>query len=193
MRTTAVIRNVTAALAVLAAVSHAHAISISGEIQFQGNALLDGPIGTADAIIGYSGSGPTGKPTVLGGSTTGSYAGVTGGTEVTWSTFVFNPPAASVAPLWSFSHSGANYWFDATSVTVITQNSLFLNIVGTGMAHITGYDATPGSWQITVVGGTANFVFGAYTTAPVPDGGLVGGFLAAGLSGLWLLRRKFSV
>jgi hypothetical protein len=86
-----------------------------------------------------------------------------------------------------------HYSFEATSVTVLTQNSTFLNIAGSGIAYIDGFEATPGSWQIAINSGRAAFTFGAYTSASIPDGGIAAGMLAASLSGLWILRRKLSV
>jgi|GEM_PF-4890974 hypothetical protein len=189
------LRKIVVAAVIFVATWQVNAAFISGELQFQGHVVLDGPVGEADQIISYSGPGPNGKPTVLGGSTSGDYASVLGGTEVTWSPFVFNPADASVSPLWSFTFNGLNYWFNATSVSVVTQNDTFLNIVGNGVAYIDGFEATAGSWQLTVTGGTANFAFGAYSSAAgsVPDTGMAAGMLLTSLSGLWFLRRKLSV
>src|SRR5579859_879896 len=104
----------------------AHAIAISGSIQFVGTATMDAG---QTAFISYTGPGGIGAaPIVLAGSETGSYGAVPDGTSAIWSGFTFNPPAASVTPLWMFSVNSTIYSFDATSMVVTHPNGTTLNI-----------------------------------------------------------------
>ena len=145
--------------------------SITGSIQFVGGATLNGPIATATAYTAFFGPGGTGTlPQVLGGSQSGDYAGVPTGTLTTITPFSFNPSGAPVMPLWTFTVGATTYSFDATSITVDFQSSAFLNIEGTGVAHITGFSDTPGTWSFTDtgLGATPVFTFGGATTV-VPE------------------------
>jgi len=148
---------------------------INGQIQFNGGATLDtGNLATATAFTSIFGpGGPSTMPQVLGGGTqTLDYSSVPDGTPVNFSTFSFS--AASVTPLWSFAVGTTAYSFDATSVTVAFQSSYFLDITGTGVAHITGFNDTTGVWEVTDTGagGTPVFTFGAATDLsgnPTPE------------------------
>jgi len=149
---------------------------ITGDIQFNGGATLNtGNLATATAFTSIFGpGGPSTMPQVLGGGTqTGAYAGVPDATPVSFSTFSF-ASSGSVTPLWSFMVGATSYSFDATSVTVAFQDSQFLDITGTGTAHITGFNDTSGVWEVTDtgVGGVPVFTFGAATDLsgnPAPE------------------------
>ncbi len=149
---------------------------ITGDIQFNGGATLDtGDLATATSFTSIFGpGGPSTMPQVLGGGTqTVDYSTVPDGTLVNFSTFSF-AVNAPVTPLWSFTVGGTSYSFDATSVTVAYQSSFFLDIVGTGTAHITGFNDTSGVWEVTDTGagGTPVFTFGAATDLagnPTPE------------------------
>jgi hypothetical protein len=114
---------------------------INGNLSFVSGFLTfdTSNIGTARSILSYS--------NVVAGTGTGAYGGVSNAV-FTWTPFTFNPPAASVKPLWTYTTNGVTYSFDATSVSLIFQNSGFLNLRGTGVAHITGYLDTPGTWTL---------------------------------------------
>jgi hypothetical protein len=111
---------------------------INGAIYFAGSYAVNGPLTNATAITNFSNVSITAQG--------GVYTNPPFGTPVSYRPFTFNPPAALVAPLWSFTNGGVIYSFDATSMTVVTQSSTFLAIQGTGIAHITGYADTPGTW-----------------------------------------------
>jgi hypothetical protein len=175
------------AMAVVGAtVFTARAIPVTGGISFTGSATIDSSsLSNATAFTGIS-------AVVLGGSQTGSYASVDPGTVTTWTPFTFS--VSSVTPLWTFTVGSIVYSFDATTVTVVTQDSMFLNIVGEGLARITGMDDTVGTWSITATGGTSTFIFGAESVTPpespgVPDSGVTAILLGMALSGLALLRK----
>jgi hypothetical protein len=129
---------------------------------------------------------------------TGVYSGVPTLTSVTFNGFQFNPPVASVTPLWTFTVGGVTYTFDATSVSDSYNATLNeWDIGGSGMVMATGYDTTPGTWNVNLSQSGASIVFdsSAASTASiaVPDGGstlllLGGGFIC--VAGLARRKRK---
>jgi hypothetical protein len=124
---------------------------------------------------------------------TGSYATVPLNTPVTFNGFVFNPPAASVTPLWTFTIGSTVYSFDATSVTSTYDSSLRQwDIGGSGLAMITGFTTTPGQWNVNLSQTGDSFVFDASeaSVATVGDGGSVLTLLGAGFIGLAVIGRK---
>ena len=166
-----------------------NAIPITGSIEFSGTATVDSGI---TGFVGYSdaNSDPFSAPVVNSG--TGSYLGVAAGTAATWTPFTFAPPAASISPLWDMTYNGVNYSFAATTMTVLDASAADVKIVGTGIAHITGFDDTVGTWEVDASNpqGGLTFSFGASTS--VPDGGTTVLMLGAGLSLVAMLRRKLT-
>lgn len=161
-----------------------HAAPISGDIGFTGNVSFDAPIGTATEITGYS------LVFVTGGSQSGSYSAVPDYTWADWTPFVFNPPAASVIPLWTFTLGGITYSFDATSIVVQKQIENELLLTGTGVASITGYDNTPGTWTFNAGGPGTLFSFTAGTSVRAPDGGATIALLGLGLVAMSFLQTR---
>jgi len=167
------------------------AIPISGTIQFVGTATMNASQ-TAFVSFGNPIGGGSG-PWVQAGSQSGDYAAVAGGTTASWTPFTFNPPAASVTPLWMFTIGTTTYSFDAISMTVTHPNATTVNISGSGIAHITGLADTLGNWTVTATGSGVDFTFGAFTgSGPggVADGGTTVLLLGTALSGVALLRKK---
>ena len=147
---------------------------INGDISFVGGATLDAALGSATKFTSIFGPGGAGLPQVLGGSQTGDYAGVAAGTQATFPVFTFIPSPGSSFPLWSFTFGGSSYSFQADSITFVYQNSMFLDIAGTGTASITGFTDTTGTWSIVDTGQSSSpvFTFGAATQVngpPVPE------------------------
>ena len=136
----------------LAATARAGLPSIEGSVSFQGIPVLNGPVSSATAITNFSSA-------AVAAGAPGSYAGL-GGLVAVWSPFVFSPALAPVAPLWSFSTNGLAYSFDATSILLDLQFSGFINLHGSGIAHLTGYADTPGTWSmgISQIGSSVAFV-----------------------------------
>jgi hypothetical protein len=169
----------------------AQAIPIGGTIQFVGSATMNASQ-TAFISFGNPIGGGLG-PWVQAGSQTGSYAGVAAGTTTIWTPFTFNPPAASVTPLWMFTIGTTTYSFDATSMVVTHPNATTVNITGAGIAHITGFADTIGTWTVTATGSGVNFTFGASSGSgpgAVADGGTTVLLLGIALSGVALLRKR---
>jgi hypothetical protein len=176
----------------------AQAQIFTGSISFTGGATVDQAVPNATTITSFFG-----PPAVLGGSQTGAYASVPGGTTANFTAPIsFNPLNTLTQPLWSFTVGAVNYSFVITSVTTDQQVTLptgggFLNIAGGGIGHITGYSDTPEVWSITGTttgtGGTGSLTFtmGDSVTA-VPEPGVFGFLLIGGLllAGRMLINRR---
>jgi hypothetical protein len=117
---------------------------INGSISFFGTPVLNGSLASATAFTGFP------HIVVLNGSESGVYTNLPDGTAASWTPFTFNPPATSVIPLWAITNGGVIYSFDATSVALTVQNSSVLSAQGTGIAHVTGFADTPGTWSFLV-------------------------------------------
>ena len=172
-------------------------------------AFLDGPSAQANFItgsIGFGASGVTIDSVNLSTATTfsvanpftttesGTYASVPLETSVTFNGFTFNPPAASVDPLWTFDIGTTAYSFDATSVTS-SYNSILRqwDIGGKGIAMVTGFSDTPGEWNVNLSQTGASFVFDASEGSlppSVPDGGSTVAMLGGAVLGLAAFSRK---
>lgn len=172
------------ALTLVVAVT-AKAVPINGEITFTGGTIVLGDAGGAtvtDATAATQIKGYTGTQSV--NTTSGDYVGATG--TVTFSTFHFTAPG--VLPLWTLSVGPTTYSFDATSIVNNTTLSNFLNLSGSGVAHITGLESTIGVWSLTATTTSTTFTFGSSTS--VPDGGTTALLLGASLLGLGLAARR---
>ena len=87
-------------------------------------------------------------------------------TLVTFNGFTFNPAVASITPLWTFTYDGLTYSYDATSVVADFNASLDeWDIGGSGMAMITGFTSTPGTWTVNLSQTDASFAFDATSGA----------------------------
>jgi len=171
-------------------------IGITGEVDMNGTVTLNvGDLSTAVAALGFSGV----QVGAQAGNATGSFAG-TANDNVTWHAFAFSGGSAN--PLWTYSDAGTGwtYSFQLLNDAVTLQNSINLNISGTGILSITGgssnFAPTTGSWAFSInnSGGQThpdfNFTFANSQTAVVPDGGATVMLLGAALSALGLFRKK---
>ncbi|HHY87004.1 MAG TPA: PEP-CTERM sorting domain-containing protein [Verrucomicrobia bacterium] len=68
-------------------------------------------------------------------------------------------------------------------------NCLFLNIEGTGIAYITGFEPTPGTWTITQTGTGPVFTFGSSMVIPEPSSATL---LVCLGSLVWFVRRRIA-
>jgi hypothetical protein len=84
-----------------------------------------------------------------------------------------------------------NFSFDLLTVSISTQSSVFLNLQGTGLFHLTGFDNTPGvfSFTVTQIGATLSFAAaeGVVSTVPEPGSMIL---LGTGLMGLGASVRR---
>lgn len=154
------LRSIGAALLIFAFGRLAWADPISGSIGFAGEFSTDNNADFTQATAFTAISANT-------FSASGTYAGIPTFTPVTFSPFVFT--AGSVTPLWNVG--GGTYTFDASIVEVVTTQST-ITAHGTGTAFVTGYDPTPGFWNLAGSGSGLSLTFAAGTTVPasVPDG-----------------------
>lgn len=143
--------------------------------------------GSVTAFVGFSAPSPLvgTEPVVKAGSQSGDYGAIPDATVATWTPFTFAPGPASISPLWNLNYNGINYSFAATSMIVNSATPALVDIEGAGIAHITGYDDTLGTWTVrsTPDSGSLSFSFDASTTASgaaVPDGGTT--FLLLGMA-----------
>jgi hypothetical protein len=171
---------------------------------------IAGPNARANSItgsIGFGASGVTVDSPNLATATdfevahpftsteSGTYSTVPMFTPVTFTGFQFNPPAAGVTPLWTFDVGLDVYSFDATSLQSFYNSSLEeWDIGGRGVATVTGFSATEGTWNVNLSQSGASFVFdsSAAPNSPVPDGGSTVTLLGSALMGLCAFSRKFS-
>ncbi len=125
---------------------------INGSISFTGNTSLNGSTVSATAVNSFT------NITVVVG-TNGIYAPLKNSHAASWLPFTFNPASIPVSPLWTCTSNGITYSFDASSMTVVFSSSNFLDLQGTGIAHVTGYADTPGFWTLAVqsIGASVNF------------------------------------
>jgi hypothetical protein len=125
---------------------------------------------------------------------TGSYATVPLYTPVEFNGFVFHPPVASITPLWTFDIGATVYSFDATSDSSFFNSDLDeWDIGGSGIAMVTGYAPTEGTWNVNLSQSGASFVFDSSEAASgvaVADGGSTVACLGGAFIGLSMLRRK---
>jgi hypothetical protein len=169
---------------------------------------LAGPSAKANEISGSIGFGSLGV-SIVGASLatatsftvtdpfitteTGVYSGAPLLTPIVFNGFQFSPPVASVTPLWSFNVGVVNYSFDATSMSSFYDASLRQwDIGGSGLAMVTGYSATPGTWNVNLSQSGASIVFDSSAAAipGVPDGGSTLLLLGGGFIGLAKFGRK---
>jgi hypothetical protein len=162
--------------------------------------------GTITGSIGFGSQGTAITGTDLGSATsftpidpfitgeTGSYSGVTPSLgTLLFPGFNLNPPPASVQTLWSFQADGLTYSYDATTVIATFNNSLNeWDIGGDGIASISGYTSTAGTWNINLSQSGASVVFDSSAAImPTPEGSTLA-LMTAGLVGLaGLARDKF--
>lgn len=125
-------------------------------------------------------------------SKVGSYSGVTPtpGT-LSFPGFNLNPPPSSVQTLWSFQADGLTYSYDATSVIAMFNSSLDeWDIGGDGIAMITGYSPTDGTWNINLSQSGNAIVFDSSAAVnPLPESSTLG-LMTAGLIGLAGMARS---
>lgn len=159
-RVSAVLMTVACVLAGFGAQGAGQLPYINGSISFTGNAGMDATISSATKFTNFAN-------VIAVAATNGSYAPLGNGAPATWTPFVFDPSTMPVTPLWTCSSNGVTYSFDATSMAVVFSSSNFLDIQGTGIAHITGYADTPGTWTIGVQQIGASVSFSA-STASLP-------------------------
>jgi hypothetical protein len=163
---------------------NAEATPINGDIAFAGAVTFDNNNLLLATMI-------TSFPFAVVTSSDGDYSSITAGTGVTVTPFTFNPVTPSITPLW-FLTATPGWDFNATSMNVKDQHTNHVDIFGTGIADIPGFDPTPGTYILSFdASGTAFSFAAANGVHGVPEP-LTLTLLGAGLVGLFGLKRKLS-
>lgn len=165
----------------------ANASPITGSIGFNGTPVFNSsPISGATGVTGYT------FAYVAPGQQTGDYASVPNFTGVTFAPFSFSD--ATIAPLWSFSSGGLAYTFNATSVTANYDSVTNLwNLGGQGLAKITGFEDTVGTWNFSAGNQGASYTFLSNAAMKVPDAGSSALLVIVGLTVFGLAARRRQV
>ena len=173
-----------AILSVALVASEAQAVMVDGAITFAGGAKFDTTsLATATRVTLFK--------NVKVMSEDGDFTGIVNDNDaVTMAVpYIFTPSTATPG-LWSVD----GFTFDLDGSLVVLQNADFLLISGTGTITGNGFDPTPGTWSFTAQSPSANGVFSFSASGdfnPVPDGGSTVALLGLGLTGVWMIRRKF--
>lgn len=163
------------------------AIPINGTISFTGTASATASGGTttidfsnpADVLVG-----------------TGDYSTVPTGTDVSFQDIKYTGTGDAaqltgpVTPLWTFALGLVTYSFNLTGLDSATAFTTLLNgalVNGTGIAYISDFDPTFGTFEL--VGGAAGNSFTFAATTAVPEGGATVALLGFGLAGVVSLKR----
>jgi hypothetical protein len=167
----------------------AQATSINGNINFAGSVQFNTNLlqNVTRVVTWYDILNHAGFSSVAPGGT-GDFAGIAPGTQATMAQPWIFIPSTPTPGLWSVG----GFTFDLLTSTVVTRNSTFLNISGTGIVSGNGFDPTSMEWSFTAqnAGGRPRTIFSfSANGVAVPDGGTTVMLLGAALGVLGMARR----
>ncbi len=175
------------------------AIPITGQLVMDGSVSLNNSsLADATEVTSF------GTDVLAGGASDGVFtAAGEAGASVTLNGFSFNTtPFTAVTPFWTVVSGDDTFSFSLTGLQILVQDSLNLNILGTGVitSDNPSYSATGGTFSLTISDsngtgdGTGTFEFGfqaeSTATASVPDGGVTASLLGLGFLGLIAFKRR---
>jgi len=167
----------------------AQASQINGNINFAGSVQFDTNLlqNVTKVVTWFDILNHAGFSSVAPGGT-GDFAGIAPGTQATMAQPWIFIPSTPTPGLWSVG----GFTFDLLTSTVVTRNSTFLNISGTGIVSGNGFDPTSMEWSFTAqnAGGRPRTIFSfSANGVAVPDGGATVMLLGAALGVLGMTRR----
>ena len=167
----------------------AQATQINGNINFAGSVQFDTNLlqNVTKVVTWFDILNHAGFSSVAPGGT-GDFAGIAPGTQATMAQPWIFIPSTPTPGLWSVG----GFTFDLLTSTVVTRNSTFLNISGTGIVSGNGFDPTSMEWSFTAqnAGGRPRTIFSfSANGVAVPDGGATVMLLGAALGVLGMARR----
>lgn len=181
-------RMLIAAAALLALVTTASAVPISGGISLDGAYTVNtGNLNTATAFTSFS----NGQVSSYSAGSSFAIAGVLVGdaSNVLMTPFSFNPFGGPVAPLW-LTTVGPAAAFNLTSLSILFQGADTLALTGQGTLFLAGFDPTPGNWVFTANQAGGSFSWSS-SNSPVPEGGTTAALLGGALLLMGLASRRF--
>jgi hypothetical protein len=169
--------------AVVLAAPGARAQSIIGSVGFAGSGVTVNNPNLALATSFTVGSAFT-------TTETGTYASVPLFTPATFNGFTFQPAVVPSAALWTFTVNAITYSFTATTILAVYDSTRQeWDMGGNGTAKATGFNNTPGSWNVNLSQSGASFVFDSSAASSVPEPSTIA-LGALGASALLLRRRR---